>query len=247
MNELKIFEYENFEVEVITLNGELYFNPYHIGAILGMADRTVRDHIQNMSEKQAVLLRNSDGALTAIRKLNNAGEKFLTESGVYKLVFKSRKPEAEKFTDWIAEEVLPSIRQTGSYSLAPKLPQTYIEALETLLSSEKEKERLTLENKALKPKAEYFDALVDKNLLTNFRDTAKELHIGQKEFIEWLKNNGFIYRNKRGDINPYMPHVQNGIFELKEWQNDYKTDIQTLITPRGRETFRIMLSQVAFS
>ena len=50
-----------------------------------------------------------------IRKLNNAGENFLTENGVYKLVFKSHKPNAEKFTDWIADEVLPEIRKTGGY------------------------------------------------------------------------------------------------------------------------------------
>ena len=51
-----------------------------------------------------------------IRKLNNAGENFLTESGVYKLIFKSRKEEAERFQDWVTDEVLPSIRQTGSYT-----------------------------------------------------------------------------------------------------------------------------------
>ncbi|MEG2247037.1 MAG: BRO family protein [Romboutsia sp.] len=45
-----------------------------------------------------------------IRKLNNAGENFLTESGVYKFIFKSRKEEAEKFQDWVTEEVLPAIR-----------------------------------------------------------------------------------------------------------------------------------------
>ena len=50
-----------------------------------------------------------------IRKLNNAGENFLTESGVYKLVFKSHKPNAEAFTDWIVDEVIPTIRKTGGY------------------------------------------------------------------------------------------------------------------------------------
>ena len=120
MNELKIFEYGNAEIEVITLNGEIYFNPYHVGAILSMAEATVRRHMQKLNEKQAVLLTNSNVHSMNIRKLHNTGEKFLTESGVYKLVFKSRKNEAEKFTDWLAEEVLPSIRKTGSYSLAIK-------------------------------------------------------------------------------------------------------------------------------
>lgn len=68
-----------------------------------------------MDEKQAVILKNSDVRDKDIRKLNNAGEKFITESGVYKLVFKSRKPNAEAFTDWVTDEVLPTIRKTGGY------------------------------------------------------------------------------------------------------------------------------------
>ena len=50
-------------------------------------------------------------------KLNNAGENFLTESGMYKLVFKSNKPKAEKFTDWVTDEVLPAIRKEGKYEI----------------------------------------------------------------------------------------------------------------------------------
>lgn len=60
--------------------------------------------------------------------MNNAGENFLTESGVYKLVFKSRKPDAEKFTDWVTDEVLPTLRKTGSYEMPKKKP-TYKEKL----------------------------------------------------------------------------------------------------------------------
>ncbi|WP_032507916.1 Bro-N domain-containing protein, partial [Clostridioides difficile] len=75
----------------------------------------VNENIILMNEKQVVKLRNSDISNTDIRKLNNAGENFLTESGVYKLIFKSRKEEAERFQDWISDEVLPSIRQTGAY------------------------------------------------------------------------------------------------------------------------------------
>lgn len=70
-----------------------------------------------MNEKQVIKLKNSDVDSTDIRKLNNAGENFLTESGVYKLIFKSRKAEAERFQDWVTDEVLPSIRKTGGYQL----------------------------------------------------------------------------------------------------------------------------------
>ena len=73
-----------------------------------------------MNKKQVIKVKNSDVGLTDFRKLNNAGENFLTESGVYKLVFKSRKPDAEKFTDWVTDEVLPTLRKTGYYEVPKK-------------------------------------------------------------------------------------------------------------------------------
>lgn len=118
MNDLMIFE--GHEVEVFELNGEILFNPYHVGVCLDMATGTVKDHMSKMNKKQVIKVKNSDVGLTDFRKLNNAGENFLTESGVYKLVFKSRKPNAEKFTDWVTDEVLPTLRKTGSYEMPKK-------------------------------------------------------------------------------------------------------------------------------
>ena len=115
MHELMIFE--GHEVEVFELNGAVLFNPYHVGECLEMAPGTVKDHMSKMNKKQVVKVKNSDVGLTNFRKLNNAGENFLTESGVYKLVFKSRKPNAEAFTDWVTDEVLPTLRETGSYEM----------------------------------------------------------------------------------------------------------------------------------
>ena len=114
MQQVMIFE--GHEVEVFEWNGQVLFNPYHVGTCLDIENVTVRRHIQNMNEKQVILLKNLDVQDMNIRKLNNAGENFLTESGVYKLIFKSRKEEAERFQDWVTDEVLPSIRQTGSYT-----------------------------------------------------------------------------------------------------------------------------------
>ncbi len=117
MNNLMVFE--NKKVEILNLNGVILFNPYHVGACLGLVDGAVRKAMLGMNEKQAKLILNSDVTNSNIRKLNNAGEKFLTESGLYKLIFKSRKPEAERFTDWVTDEVLPQIRKTSRYE-APK-------------------------------------------------------------------------------------------------------------------------------
>ncbi len=87
--------------------------------------------------------------------------------------------------------------------------------------------------------------LVDRNLLTNFRDTAKELKVQQKVFIRFLIDSKFIYRDKKGQLKPYV-HKNNGLFEIKESMNKKSgwVGTQTLITPKGRETFRLLLKGV---
>lgn len=113
MNKLMIFE--DKRVEVLEFNGNILFNPKHVAECLDI--KNINENLRHMNNKQVVKLRNSDISNTDIRKLNNAGENFLTESGVYKLIFKSRKEEAERFQDWVTDEVLPSIRQTGIYEI----------------------------------------------------------------------------------------------------------------------------------
>lgn len=102
---------------------------------------------------------------------------------------------------------------------------------------------LTVENQIMKPKADYFDDLVDRNLLTNIRDTAKELGIKQKKFVEFLLENKYLYRDSKKKLKPYAKHVENGLFEIKEFHNEVTgyVDVQTLITPKGRETFRLLI------
>lgn len=116
MNNLMIFEKK--QVEVFEWNGRVLFNPYHCGNCLELSESSVRNHLSKMNSKQAILLKNSDVRDKDIRILNNAGEKFLTESGVYKLIFKSKKAEAERFQDWVTDEVLPQIRKIGSYQIS---------------------------------------------------------------------------------------------------------------------------------
>ena len=118
MQNLMIFE--GHDVEVFELNGQVLFNPYHVGACLEIGENGVKTAVSKMNAKQVVKLTNSKVAKYDFRKLHNTGENFLTESGVYKLVFKSHKPNAEAFTDWIADEVLPTLRKTGSYEMPKK-------------------------------------------------------------------------------------------------------------------------------
>lgn len=109
-----------------------------------------------------------------------------------------------------------------------------------------ENSALTVENQIMAPKADYFDELVDRNLLTNFRETAKQLGIGEKAFIQFLLDKKYIYRDKRGKLMPYADK-NNGLFEIKECFNE-KTQwsgTQTLVTPKGRETFRLLYLKTA--
>lgn len=106
--------------------------------------------------------------------------------------------------------------------------------------------QLTVDNQIMKPKAEYFDELVDRNLLTSFRETAKQLGIKEKTFIQFLMDKKYIYRDKKGKLMPYA-NKNDGLFELKEcFDNKTKwSGTQTLVTPKGRETFRLLyLGQV---
>lgn len=100
---------------------------------------------------------------------------------------------------------------------------------------------LTVQNQIMAPKADYFDTIVDRNLLTNFRETAKELGAPPKAFVSFLLDKKYIYRDKRGKLLPYE-NKNDGLFEVKECVNP-KTSwsgTQTFVTPKGRETFRLL-------
>ena len=179
---------------------------------------------------------------------------FIPENVFYRLAMKAKNETAERFQAFIADEVIPSIRRHGVYMTPETLeaailnPDTLIK-LCTALKEEQDKRKaleaansaLTMDNAVMKPKADYFDELVDRNLLTNFRETAKQLGIKEKEFIRFLMEKKYLYRDKRGKLMPYA-EKNNGLFEIKECFNE-KTQwsgTQTLITPKGRETFRLL-------
>lgn len=125
----------------------------------------------------------------------------------------------------------------------PKLPQTYKEALKELLVQVEENERLQIENKDMKPKAEYFDEIVDRGGLTNFRDTAKLLGVSEKAFIFLLIDKKYIYRDQKGTLKPVAKYVGT-YFELKEWVRGEKTGTQTLITAKGEEHFLELINSI---
>ena len=184
---------------------------------------------------------------------------YIPENIFYRLAMKAKNETAERFQAMIADEVVPAIRKTGGY-IAGEAQMTDEELLARALTmaSEKLKQRdariaelavqnseLTVQKQIMQPKADYFDELVDRNLLTNFRETAKEMKIKKKAFVGFLLGHKYVYRDKRGKLVPYA-EKNNGLFELKECVNE-KTGwggTQTLITPKGRETFRLLMQGI---
>lgn len=103
---------------------------------------------------------------------------------------------------------------------------------------------LSVQNAIMQPKAEYFDGLCDRESLTGIRETAKLLGLKQNDFVKWLIDHKYIYRDKCGKLMPYAEHVDSGLFTVKETYND-KTDwtgVQMLITVKGKERFLKTLS-----
>lgn len=240
MNELMIFNNPEFgKIRTLEENGAVLFCGSDVARALGYA------------KPQNAIATHCKGALKR-GILTNGGEQemlFIPESDLYRLVFSSKLPTAEKFTDWVTEEVLPSIRRNGGYiagqeSMTPEelMAAALIMANKTIENQKARLSTLTVENQIMKPKADYFDDLVDRNLLTNFRDTAKQFHAGQNEFVSFLLGKKYIYRDKSGKLLPYQRYVDDGLFELKECVNEKSgwKGTQTLITPKGRETFRLL-------
>lgn len=171
-------------------------------------------------------------------------EIFIPENIFYRLAMKAKNETAEKFQALVADEIIPSIRKNGGYianqeNLTPEQIVANALIVAQNIISQKEKQIAEME-----PKAQYFDALVDRNLLTSFRETAKELGIKEGEFISWLIGKNYIYRDSKNKLQPYSTSMGKGLFEIKEYSSRYSNHAgtQTLITPKGRETFRLLLN-----
>lgn len=242
MNELQIFSNPDFgEIRTIEQNGEPWFVGKDVAAALGYdrGAKAVQDHVDD-EDIDVVPIQDSIGRMQNTPIIN--------ESGLYSLVLGSKLPTARKFKHWVTAEVLPAIRKHGGYiagqeTLSPEelMAKALMVAQQTLADREVRISRLTVQNAILAPKAEYFDQLVERNTLTNFRETAKELGIPPRQFVQFLLDKKFIYRDKKGKLLPFESR-NDGLFEVKETFNE-KTQwsgVQTLVTPKGRETFRLL-------
>lgn len=128
--------------------------------------------------------------------------KLINESGMYSLIMSSKMESAKKFKRWVTSEVLPSIRKTGSYSMPSKneLPSDYIEALEALLKSEKEKRALAEAKKAAEEAKRISDNIIKEQApMVDFAKTAEiaqETDMLIREVREKLEAHGYDIAEK---------------------------------------------------
>lgn len=242
MNELKIFENEEFgSLRTMEIDGKIYFVAKDVAGILGYSNprKAISDHVDE-----------EDKGVTKCDTLGgNQNLTIINESGLYSLVLYSKMPNAKKFKHWITADVLPSIRQYGAYLTPDTLekailnPDFIIQLATSLKEYQEENKNLKRENQTMFPKAEFYDEICDRNLLTNFRDTAKELKVKEKEFIKWLEDNKYIYRDNRNNIKPYSQYCvePKRFFDIKDYKTDKFTGQQTFVTILGKNEFRIKL------
>ena len=240
MNELTIFSNPEFgEIRTVVIDGEPWFVGKDVCRALGYSDTYsgVRKNVDEEDKRVCPVDSTSGKQETTV----------INESGLYALIFGSKLESAKKFKKWVTSEVLPSIRKTGTYTIKAKkdsyMIDDPIERAKRWIEEQEEAKELREKVMELKPKGEYFDALVESKMLTNFRDTAKEFHVSPGEFTKWLTEKGYIYKDRRGAIKPYEQYRKAGLFQLKDFKTPYGySNTQTYITVKGKETFRILMS-----
>lgn len=241
MDKVTIFRYEeNKLVRTMNIDGEPWFVLKDVCEVLGLASpHKVAERLDG-DERNQIPVEDSAGRQQETTVIN--------ESGLYSVILRSDKPEAKPFRKWVTAVVLPSIRKNGGYisgqeELSPQelMAKALLVAQKTIADREARISNLEAQKQVMQPKADYFDELVSRNMLTNFRETAKELKLKEKDFIGWLLAHKYIYRDQKGKLMPYAAK-NDGLFEVKEGKGRYNewAGTQTLITPKGRATFRLL-------
>lgn len=162
---------------------------------------------------------------------------YLTESQMYKLIMRSNAKNAEAFQDWICNEVLPSIRKTGAYSIQQQLPKTYGEALLEAGRLAIENERLLTQAKENQPKIEAFNELMSSSDSLDFLTFSKIIKIGRNTLFKKLRELKIL----RQDNTPYQTYIDRGYFKVIESTYRYneskevKINYKTIIFSKGQD------------
>lgn len=239
MNELQIFNNEEFgSVRTITKDNEPMFC---------LADVCKALELEQVSRVKSRLKEDGVTNSKVIDRLGREQEAtFINESNLYKVIFQSRKPSAERFTDWVADEVIPSIRKNGGYianqeQMTPE--QIVANALIVAQNIISQKDRQIEE---MKPKADFFDAVADSKTAISMNEVAKVLNIkgyGRNKLFEFLRDNSVL---DRWNV-PYQKYVDNGWFRVIEqhYQKNGEPIVttKTLVYQKGVDGIRKMIEK----
>jgi len=245
MQELQIFKNSEFgEVRTKMISNEPYFMLSDVCRVLEI--KNSRDSKNRLNEK---------GVATTDILTNGGIQKadFINESNLYKLVFQSRKPQAEKFSDWVTSEVLPSIRKYGAYMTTEVIEKTlmdpdYLIQLATNLKEEKAKRALAeAQIEKDKPKVLFADSCeVAENsiLIGEFAKRLKQngYDIGQNKLFEWLRQHDYLCKSGERKNLPTQYAMELGLFEIKirvlsNPNGSVRTTSTTKITGKGQIYF----------
>ncbi|SOQ10361.1 phage antirepressor KilAC domain-containing protein [Pseudomonas syringae group genomosp. 3] len=227
---VNLFNFDGFDVRVVMVDGDPWFSARDVAERLGYANpqKAVRDHCK--SARQVGV----NESFTLGPQAN-----IIPERDVYRLVMRSKMPEAERFEDWVVSEVLPSIRKTASYTVEPRVIATLPDFSNPAAAARAWAEQFELQqaaNQALAiaaPKAEFVDKYVESTGLKGFRQTAKLLGANEARFREFLLDRRIMYR-MGGEWQAYQSHVDAGRFQVKTGTSDAGHAFnQAKFTPKG--------------
>lgn len=216
---IEVFTYQDTHVRTLTVNDEPAFIANDLCAVLDIGNS--RQALSYLDDDEKGVTTND--TLGGVQRMA-----YVTESGMYSLVLRSRKPEAKAFKRWVTHEVLPSIRKHGMYATEQTVetllsnPDTAIKLLETIKEERAKNAELEAKREADKPKVVFADAVAASQSCILVGDLAKILRgngvdIGGKRLFEWLRENGYLIRRQGTDRNmPTQYSMDRGLFEIKE-------------------------------
>ncbi|HEC2150325.1 TPA: phage antirepressor [Staphylococcus delphini] len=232
MQELQTFNFDEFPVRTLMVDDEPYFVGNDVAQILGYED--YRGAINKKVDLEDKLR----------SQIDHAGQKrsvtLINESGLYSLIFSSKLDSAKRFKRWVTSEVLPAIRKHGLYATDNVIEQTiqnpdYI--IHVLTEFKKEREgRLVAEQqvKELKPKATYYDLVLQNKSLLSVSKIAKDYGMSARALNKLLHDLSIQY--KQGDIwLLYSKYQDKGYTQTSTYALDEKySKVTTKWTQKGR-------------
>lgn len=243
MNEIKIFNNPEFgSVRTLEVNGEPYFVGKDVAEILGYTNpqKAIRDHVDE-----------EDRTVNESFTVNGTSPILINESGLYSLILSSKLPNAKQFKRWVTGEILPSIRRHGAYMTDDVLHKAITEPdfliqLATELKEEKLKRKQlestvavqTQQISELKPKASYYDVVLNAKDLLSTSKIAKDYGKSAVWLNKWLHEQGIQY--KQGDIwLLYQKYAEQGYTSTKTQtfsgnDGEIHTKVHTYWTQKGR-------------